>query len=179
MKKLEKYKNNLLKENDNNNHVKRSSLSENKLNRNKENKNNYFLFIFQIDSTQDVDLGFPGGSVGRESACKAGDLRSIPRLGRSPRVRNGNPCQFSCLENSVNRGARQATVYEVSKIRTQLSNTHTQDIKSTKQDKFCDSLVEYTLYSGKISNICQQTAKFNMYMCDHFAILILQLMLRI
>ena len=47
MKKIEKYKkNNLLKENDNNTHMKRSSFSENKLNRNKENKNNYFLFIF-------------------------------------------------------------------------------------------------------------------------------------
>ena len=49
--------------------------------------------------------GFPGGSVGKESACNAGDLGSILRSGRSPRERNDNPLQYSCLENSADRGA--------------------------------------------------------------------------
>ena len=43
--------------------------------------------------------GFPGGSYGKESACNAGDLGSIPELGRSPERGHGNPLQYSCLEN--------------------------------------------------------------------------------
>ena len=48
---------------------------------------------------------FPGGSDGKASACNAGDLGSIPGLGRSPGEGNGNPLQYSCLENSIDRGA--------------------------------------------------------------------------
>ena len=44
-------------------------------------------------------MGFPGGSDGEESTCNAGDLGSIPRLGRSPGGGHGNPLQYSCLEN--------------------------------------------------------------------------------
>ena len=47
--------------------------------------------------------GFPCGSVGKESACNVGDLGSIPGSGRSPGEGNGNPFQYSCLENSVDR----------------------------------------------------------------------------
>ena len=50
-------------------------------------------------------MGFPGGSDGKESACKAGDLGLIPGLGRSPGEGNGNPHQYSCLENPMDRGA--------------------------------------------------------------------------
>ena len=46
-----------------------------------------------------VFLGFPGGSDGKETACNAGDLGSVPRLGRSPGGGHGNPLQYSCLEN--------------------------------------------------------------------------------
>ena len=46
-----------------------------------------------------VFLGFPGGSDSKESACNAGDLGSIPELGRSPGGRHGNPLKYSCLEN--------------------------------------------------------------------------------
>ena len=52
-----------------------------------------------------LGLGFPGGSDSQESACNAGDLGSLPGLGRSPGEGNGNPLQYSCLENSVGRGA--------------------------------------------------------------------------
>ena len=55
-------------------------------------------------------------SVGKESACNAGDLGSIPRSGRSPGGGNGNPLQYSCLENPMNRGAWQATVYGVTRV---------------------------------------------------------------
>ena len=44
-------------------------------------------------------MGFPGGSEGKEAACNAGDLGSIPGLGRSPGGGQGNPFQYSCLEN--------------------------------------------------------------------------------
>ena len=44
-------------------------------------------------------MGFPGGSDGKESTCNAGDLGLIPGLGRSPGEGNGNPLQYSCLEN--------------------------------------------------------------------------------
>ena len=50
-------------------------------------------------------LGFPGGSEVKASACNVGDLGSIPGLGRSPGEGNGNPLQYSCLENPMDRGA--------------------------------------------------------------------------
>ena len=53
---------------------------------------------------------FPLSSVGKESACNAGDLGSVPGLGRSPGEGNGNPLQHSCLENPMDRGAWWATV---------------------------------------------------------------------
>ena len=49
--------------------------------------------------------GFPHSSVGKESTCNAGDLGSIPGLGRSPGEGNANPLQYSCLGNSMDRGA--------------------------------------------------------------------------
>ena len=65
-------------------------------------------------------MGFPVGSDGKESACNAGDLSSVPGLGRSPGVGNGNPLQYSCLENPMDRGAWQATVHRIAKSQTQL-----------------------------------------------------------
>ena len=67
---------------------------------------------------------FPSGSVGKESAYNPRDLGSIPRLGRSPRKENGNPLQFSCLENSMDRGARQATAHGIIKSQTWLCDFH-------------------------------------------------------
>ena len=64
----------------------------------------------------------PGGLNSKESACNAGDLGSIPRLGRSPREGNGNPLQYPCLENSIDRGAWWVTVHGVAKSWSQLSN---------------------------------------------------------
>ena len=61
------------------------------------------------------NVGFPSSSVSKESACSAGDLGSIPGSGRSPGEGNGNPLQYSCLENAMDRGAWQGTVHGVSK----------------------------------------------------------------
>ena len=60
-------------------------------------------------------LGFSGGSEGKESAFNAEDLGSIPGLGRSPGEGNDYPLQYSCLENSIDRGTWRAAVYRVAK----------------------------------------------------------------
>ena len=62
------------------------------------------------------------GSDGKASACEAGDSGSIPGSGRSPGEGNGNPLQYSCLENPVDGGALWAAVHVVAKSRKQLSN---------------------------------------------------------
>ena len=67
-------------------------------------------------------LGFPGGSDSKESVCNAGYLGLIPGLGRSPGGGHGNPLQYSCLENPVDRGAQQAAVHGVAKSQTRLSD---------------------------------------------------------
>ena len=56
-------------------------------------------------STSNQNISVHGGSAGEESACTAGDPGSIPGLGRSPGEQNGNPLQYSCLENPMDRGA--------------------------------------------------------------------------
>ena len=67
-------------------------------------------------------MDLPGGSADEESACNAGDLGSVPRLGRYPRGGKGYPLQYSCLKNSMDRGAWQAAVHGVARCRTQLSD---------------------------------------------------------
>ena len=64
------------------------------------------------------NIDFPGGSDSKESACNAGNLSSITGLGRSPAEENICPLQYSCLENSMDRGAWRATVHGVTKSQT-------------------------------------------------------------
>ena len=66
-------------------------------------------------------MGFPGGSEVKASACNVGDLGSIPGSGRSPGEGNGNPLQYSCLENPMEGGAWRATIPGVTKSRTRLN----------------------------------------------------------
>ena len=61
-------------------------------------------------------LGFSGGSDGTESACNAGELGLIPGSGSSPGGGHGNPLQYSCLENSMNRGAWWTTVHRFIRV---------------------------------------------------------------
>ena len=65
---------------------------------------------------QKTQEGFPCSSDGKESACNAGDLDFIPGSGRSPGEGNGNPLQYSCLENPMDRGAWRATVHGVARV---------------------------------------------------------------
>ena len=62
------------------------------------------MFVHLISVLRKI-WGFPCGSVGKESACNAGDLGLIPGSGRSPGEGNGNPLQYPCLENLMDRGA--------------------------------------------------------------------------
>ena len=66
--------------------------------------------------------GSPGGSVSKETACSAGDPGAVPGSGRPPGEGNGNPLQYSCLENPKDRGAWQATVHGVARVRHDLLN---------------------------------------------------------
>ena len=66
--------------------------------------------------------GFPDDSKDKESTCDAGYLSTIPGSRRSPGEVDGNPLQYSCLEDSMDRGAWQATVHGIAKSPTQLSN---------------------------------------------------------
>ena len=76
-----------------------------------------FLFLVVL-----FDKKFPGGSDGKVSARNAGDLGSIPGWGRVPGEGNGNPLQYSCLENSMDGEAWWATAHGVTKSWTRLSD---------------------------------------------------------
>ena len=86
----------------------------------------HFISLHQDKKIQITKImkerSFPGGSVGRESTCNAGDPSSTPGWGRSPGEGNGNPLQYSCLKNPKDRGAWWAMVHRVAKSQTQLSN---------------------------------------------------------
>ena len=75
---------------------------------------------------QEVDThrGFPGGSAVKNPPANAGDMGLIPGLGRFPGEGTGNPLQYSCLENPMDRGAWWAAINGVAKSQTQL-NMHT------------------------------------------------------
>ena len=75
-----------------------------------------------IGSASPTEESFSGGPNGEESACNAGDPGSIPGSRISPGKGKGNPLQYSCLKNSVDRGGWQATVDGVTKSQTQLSD---------------------------------------------------------
>ena len=70
-------------------------------------------------------MGFRAYLVGKESACNAGDPGSIPGSGRSPGEGNGNPLQYSYLENPTDRGAWQATVHGIARVGHNLATKST------------------------------------------------------
>ena len=74
--------------------------------------------LTDLSTHVDIGMGFPHSSVGKESACNTGDLGSIPGLERSPGEGNFNPHQYYCLENPMDRGAWQAIVHGVARVKT-------------------------------------------------------------
>ena len=93
---------------------------------------------------------FPGGSDGKGSAYNAGDLGLIPGSGRSPGEGNGNPLQYSRLENPMDGGAWLATVHGVAKSRTRLS-----DFTSLKSTSLVPSCLKFFFLNvtGKLNFI--------------------------
>ena len=81
------------------------------------------LSINHISKTLKECQGFPGGSDSKKSVFSAGNLGWIPGLRRSPGGENGNPLQYSCLKNSMDRGDWRATVHRAAKSQTQLIYT--------------------------------------------------------
>ena len=80
-----------------------------------------------------ISLGLHRWHSGKGSPCNAGDVGLIPGLGRSPEVGNGNPLQYSCLENSMDRGGWQTTVHGVAKSQTE----HTRGFPIWKWEYSC------------------------------------------
>ena len=78
--------------------------------------------FLSIMLTFGLQLTYPGSSNHKESACNARDLGSIPGYRRYPEEGHGNPLQYTCVENSIDREAWLATVHGLAKSRTQLSN---------------------------------------------------------
>ena len=103
----------------------------------------------------------PRGSEGKASACNEGELGSIPGCGRSPGEGNGKPCQYSCLENPMDRGVWWAIVHGVAKSQTRLNHqhTHTPLTKSAiKSGELCGqrSLVGYSPWGRKESDMTER-----------------------
>ena len=76
------------------------------------------IFMYSVIHGCFEFMGFSHGWEGKASACNAGDLSSNPKSGRSAGEGNGNPLQYSCLENSMNGGAWQATVHGIAESHT-------------------------------------------------------------
>ena len=110
-----------------------------------------FHSLHILSSGKCYNQGFPGGSVVENPPANEGDLGSIPGSGRSPGEGNGNPFQYSCLGNFMDRGAWWAIVHGVTKSRTQLSDwkfIHSHFILSAYTPGFltyCEQLKNRTL----------------------------------
>ena len=95
--------------------------------------------------------GFPHSSVGKESACNAGDLGSIPGSGRFPGEGNGNPLQYSCLENPRDRGTWWVTVHGVAKSQTRPSDfTFTFTLVAMLSSQLCLTLKPQGLQPARL-----------------------------
>ena len=76
-----------------------------------------FIYFFNINITQRRESGFPGSSVIKNPSANAGDMGSVPGLGRFHGEGNDNPLQYSCLKNPMDREAWQATIQRVTKTK--------------------------------------------------------------
>ena len=98
-----------------------TELNWTELNQGNRDTDTFWILTWQVSHISWIGKGHVQcSSVGKESACNIEDLGSIPELGRSPGEGNGNPLQCSCLENPMDRGAWQATVHGVAKVRQDL-----------------------------------------------------------
>ena len=96
-------------------------------------------------------MGFPHSSVGKESACNAGNLGSIPGSGRSPGEGNGYPLQYSCLENPIDRGAWETTLHWVARVGHNLA---TKPVSHQVVSESCDPM-DRSLPGSSVHGILQ------------------------
>ena len=107
-----------------------------------------YVKVLGIDlDTKRVFGGFTGGSVVKNLPAHAEDAGPIPGSGRSPGEGKGNPLQYSCLENSLDRGTWRATVHRVAKSRTRLKrlSMHNVTLSHKKNHRHVISLCVFTL----------------------------------
>ena len=106
-----------------------------------------YPILIALNNSSEV-LNFCLGSEVIYSACNAGDLGSIPGLGRSPGEGNGNPLQYSCLENPMDRGAWWATVHGIAKSQTGLSDLTNFNLGKVEQDGISMTLEACFIFIG-------------------------------
>ena len=104
---------------------------------------------------------FQGGSVGKESTCNAGDVGSIPGLGRSPGRGHGNPLEYSCLENLMDKGVWWPTVHKVAKRWTRQMTKHAGMPQTSRSETFPLSFPQETLSRTKWRKVSQPLLKEN------------------
>ena len=123
----------------------------------------------RLSNTQYEVRAFPGDSVVKESACQCRrcrrhrDTGSIPGLGRSPGEGNGNPLQYSCLENSMDKEAWRATDYGVAKSQTWLS-THT--LKGAWSSEIWTQKAQENGNMGQVKSCLHSNLCFTFCPCD-------------
>ena len=108
----------------------------------------YEVLVFEVQQSDSVlsvyilfFMGFPRGSAVKNPPANAGDLGSIPGLGRFPREGNGNQLQYSCLESPMDRGAWWATVCGIAKSQTGLSPAHSNTVLSMRSHSSNDAVL--------------------------------------
>ena len=109
----------------------------------------WFLLVYlKISVIVFFILGFPGGSVGKESACNMEDMGLAPRLGRSPGGGHGNPLQYSCLENPVDSGGWWAAVLGLQRVGHDWMTKHSTQLSSSLFLLYIFSLLNFSLCSS-------------------------------
>ena len=109
-----------------------------------------------------IFLGFPGSSDGKESVCSVGDLGLIPWLGRAPGEGNHSPLQISFLENLMDKGAWQATVYSVTKSQTcGEGSLRRNGVALIVNKRILHALLGYNFKSDRMISVCFQGKPFN------------------
>ena len=106
-----------------------------------------------------MEKGFPGGSEVKNPPANAGDLGSIPGLGRSPGVGNGNPLQYSCLRNPMDRGVWWATAHGVKKVRHGLATKQQTATIMEKNMKKNICISESLCYTAEIKSMVRSLGR--------------------
>ena len=99
------------------------------------NPENYHMLLVEIKEERNTWEDFPLGSVVKKSTCIAGDAGLMSGLGRSPREGSGNPLQYSCLANPIERGSWRA--WGCKRARPNLGNEHTEHAVLADQERHC------------------------------------------